>query len=286
MPRGARQKSSNKVLYHVTERGNERRALFHDDEDRLRFLDIVKRNQEKYGFKVYAYCLMTTHLHLLLACHDVDISQVMKSINVSYVIFFNRKYERCGHLFQDRFKSELVDTNEYVIEVSRYIHLNPVRAGIVSSDKMVEYRWSSYRHYLHAEAGGQLPIDTTFLLGLFSDSPELGRAKYQEYVMREETAEEYNAAEGGASRIGTVFQQTAEPRKPISTLKAEELSQLIAAACGEEMEDIREKRSSQVGTRNQAIREIRKRTQMTLKEIGLLFGGLSESMISRILKTD
>lgn len=114
--------------------------------DRLRFLEIVKRNQAKYGFAVYAFCLMTNHLHLLLASHGADISQVMKSINISYVIYFNRKYRCCGHLFQDRFKIELVDSNEYVMEVSRYIHLNPMRAGMVSNDRIHNYPWSSYRH--------------------------------------------------------------------------------------------------------------------------------------------
>lgn len=79
---------------------------------------------------------MTNHLHLLLASRGADISQVMKSINISYVIYFNRKYDRCGHLFQDRFKSELIDTNEYLMEVSKYIHLNPVKAGMVTEDNL------------------------------------------------------------------------------------------------------------------------------------------------------
>jgi len=213
----------------------------------------------------------------------------MKSINVSYVIYFNRKYQRCGHLFQDRFKSELVGTNEYLMVVSRYIHLNPVRAGIVSSDKLYEYRWSSCRHYILAEAGGQLPIDTAFILGLLADSPELGRTRYREYVMQGEAMDGDNGTVALAGLFGTALQQTAddtEDREQIPALEAEELLRPIATTYGEGSEDNRKKRSRQVGNRNQAIREMRKRTQMTLKEIGSLFGGLSESMISKILKTD
>lgn len=286
MPRAARIKSSSEALYHIIECGNERRDIFHDDEDRSRFLTIVKQNQVKYGFKIYAYCLMTNLVHLLLSCEAIDISQVMKSINVSYVIYFNRKYQRCGHLFQDRFKSELIGTNEYVMEVSRTIHLNPVRAGIVSGDKMAEYHWSSYRHYLHAAVDGQLPVETAFILGLFSNCPELGREQYQEYVMRDETSDEYMRMEGSGNYFKTVLQQVAEDKKPIPVPKAQELSPRIAAVFEPDREDYRDKRRSQVGNRNKAIREMRKRTQMTLKEIGLVFGGLSESMISRILKTE
>jgi hypothetical protein len=229
---------------------------------------------------------MTNHLHLLLASHGADISQVMKSINISYVIYFNRKYERCGHLFQDRFKSELVDSNEYVLEVSRYIHLNPEQAGMVTIDRIHEYPWSSYRQYVQAGVSGPLPVDTEFILGLFSDNPDIRREKYQEYVMRDETADEYKGAGGyGAGFTKVALLQADEPRKDIP-LASQEFFKAIAANCGVDWHASREKRSNEVQQRNQMIRETRRQTQMTLKEIGILFGGLSESMISKILKED
>lgn len=284
MPRTARVKCSE-ALYHISERGNERRAIFNDDTDRIRFLDIVRRNQTKYGFGIYAYCLMTNHLHLLVASHGADISQVMKSINISYVIYFNRKYQRCGHLFQDRFRSELVDSNEYIMEVSRYIHLNPLRAGMVSNETIHEYPWSSYPHYVHTGVSGYLPVETDFILGLFSDDLLIQRKKYRDYVMQDESTGGY----AGAGGYG-VADKTAQPRddasrKSASAVTAPESVEAIAAQYAEAGKAAKLSRD-EIRQRNQLIREIRKQTQMTLKEIGLLFGGLSESLVGKIVKGD
>ena len=99
MPRCARKKGEYE-MYHVMQRGNEKKSIFYDDEDRKRYLEILQKNQEKYESKIYAYCLMDNHVNLLIATNGSDISQVMKSINVSYVMYINRKHVRCGHLFQ------------------------------------------------------------------------------------------------------------------------------------------------------------------------------------------
>lgn len=283
MPRVARVKYSSEALYHISERGNERRAIFHDDADRIRFLDIVRRNQAKYGFGIYAYCLMTNHLHLLVASHGADISQVMKSINISYVIYFNRKYQRCGHLFQDRFKSEPVDSNEYAMEVSRYIHLNPVRAGMVSNETICEYPWSSYPHYVHTGVSGYLPVDTEFILGLFSDDPFIQRKKYQDYVLQDEGTDGYAGADGHGVAVKTAQPQDAASRT--SAIVSPPSIEAIAAQYAEAGKTANLSRD-EIRQRNENIRALRKQTQMTLKEIGLLFGGLSESMVGKIVKGD
>ena len=123
MPRQRRKKGEYNT-YHVIQRGNERKNIFLFDEDRERFIETLLRMKEKYNFLVYTYCLMDNHYHLIIYDNGNDISQLMKSINTSYAIYFNRVYKRCGHLFQDRFRSELIEDDNYLLEVSRYIHNN------------------------------------------------------------------------------------------------------------------------------------------------------------------
>ena len=134
MPRVQRVKGEFST-YHVVQRGNEKKKIFRDDEDKAKFLETLAKAREKYNFLLYAYCLMDNHIHLLVNDNGNDISKLMKSINVSYVSYFNRAYQRCGHLFQDRFKSELVKDDRYLLEVSRYIHNNPVKAKMVEKTR-------------------------------------------------------------------------------------------------------------------------------------------------------
>jgi len=117
--------------YHITARGNERKDIFKSVRDRDRFLSCLESATERYGAVVHAYCLMTNHYHLLLATPSGNLSQIMRHINGAYTMYFNTKRKRSGHLFQGRYRGILVEADEYAKELSRYIHLNPVRAGIV-----------------------------------------------------------------------------------------------------------------------------------------------------------
>lgn len=144
MSRGARMKSRSGI-YHVMLRGANRQEIFHDDEDCIKFLDIIGKYKMKSGLEVYAWCLMNNHVHLLLKEGNEDISITMKRIGVSFVCHYNWKYKTTGHLFQDRFKSENVETNKYLFTVIRYIHQNPVKAGIVN--RVDDWRWSSCLGY-------------------------------------------------------------------------------------------------------------------------------------------
>lgn len=148
MPRTARRKSEG-GYYHVILRGIGRQILFEDDEDNERFLSTVHRYRLELGFQLIAWCLMENHAHMLI--HDAygQLDLIMKKIAGSYAIYYNRKYDRSGHLFQDRFMSEAIDSDEYLLTVVRYIHRNPVKAGIAKAE---EYRWSSYRDYLESGA--------------------------------------------------------------------------------------------------------------------------------------
>ncbi len=165
MPRVAREKSSTGV-YHILLRGINREAIFHDDEDMERFLLSLMKCQEKSGFKLYAYCLMTNHNHFLIKEEKEETGIIMKRIGAGYVRWYNWKYNRCGHLFQDRFRSEAVEDESYLLTVLRYIHQNPVKAGMTKS--VGDYRWSSY---VETIKGNNL-LDTDFVLGLFDDDRE------------------------------------------------------------------------------------------------------------------
>ena len=142
MARTARQKS-NTGYYHIILRGINRQDIFYDDEDRQRFLDTIKRFQAEVDVQITAYCLMSNHVHILLYTKD-ELSVYIKKISSSYVFWFNRKYERVGHLFQDRYKSEVIDSDSYLMTAMRYILHNPQKAGICPVDA---YRWSSYYEF-------------------------------------------------------------------------------------------------------------------------------------------
>ena len=117
--------------------------MYFEDSDKERFLEILKRTKERYGYLLHAYALMDKHYHLMIETPKANISQTMQNINTSYTMYINKKYRRSGHLLQGRFKGIIVDKDEYLLTLSRYIHLNPVRAGIVQRPE--EYRWTSYQ---------------------------------------------------------------------------------------------------------------------------------------------
>lgn len=174
------------AFYHVTSRGNERRTVFQNNRDREKYLSYLESGHERYGAVIHAYCLMGNHYHLLLETPRGNLSKILQYINGAYTTYFNIKRGRSGHLFQGRFRGILVDKDEYCKELSRYIHLNPVRAGIVKAP--LEYPWSSYRYYV---GRGKKPkwLTTEFVLGDFGGEGGRGFRKYREYVERVENKE-------------------------------------------------------------------------------------------------
>ncbi|WP_366923915.1 transposase [Metallumcola ferriviriculae] len=144
MGREARKRSSTGI-YHIMLRGIDKRDIFLDDEDKIRFMEKLMKAKETGKFELYGYCLMDNHVHLLIKENE-DIGASIKRITVGYVWWHNNKYGRTGHLFQNRYKSEPVETESYLLTVLRYIHQNPVKAKIVLQAK--DYSWSSYKQYL------------------------------------------------------------------------------------------------------------------------------------------
>ena len=129
MPRQARKKSESRI-YHVMLRGINQQQIFEEAEDCDKFLDVMRDCKEICQYDVYAYCIMGNHIHLLIKEGTETLEQVFKRICGRFVYWYNIKYRRVGHLFQDRFKSEPVDSNEYLLTVVRYIHQNPIKAGL------------------------------------------------------------------------------------------------------------------------------------------------------------
>jgi len=145
MPRVPRKRSKSGI-YHVIMRGINRQSIFEEEEDYSKFIQIIQKYKDVCEYRLYAYCLMGNHLHLLLMEGKEPLEQVMRRICGSYVFWYNRKYGRMGCLFQDRYKSEPIEDDAYFLTVLRYIYQNPVKAGLVTS--VEKYKWSNYNEYI------------------------------------------------------------------------------------------------------------------------------------------
>ena len=167
------------AFYHVFSRGNQRQPVFLTDEDRYFFLKGLRVAHQKFGVIIHAFCLMPNHFHLIVETPLGNLSRMMHFLITSYTIYFNKKHERHGHLFQGRFRSVLIEAVTYAQELSRYIHLNPVRAELV--DRPEEYSWSSFKNY-RGEAKREDWLETDVILRLFGDDIERSVKAYSTYV--------------------------------------------------------------------------------------------------------
>jgi len=188
-------------------RGNERKNIFNDDDDKARFIETLFNKKQEGGFLLPAFCLMDNHVHLIIKERMEDLAQSVKRIAVSYVYYFNKKYRRVGHLFQDRFKSEVIESERYLLSLARYIHQNPVKAGIVHD--MSKYRWSSYSCYTNEEDHLSKLVDQEIILGLFHTERSQAQKQYIEFMHTTSTdcfidIAEKNAMEEEEARV--VFQ--------------------------------------------------------------------------------
>lgn len=160
MPRIARKKSES-GMYHIMLRGINQQVIFEDQEDYTKFISTLVRYKTICGFKLHAYCLMPNHIHILIKPEKEDLDLIVKRIAGSYVYWYNAKYYRKGHLFQDRFRSEPVEDDSYFLTVIRYIHQNPVKAKLSKSPQ--EYEFSSYCDYI---SGKKMLVDSELALDM------------------------------------------------------------------------------------------------------------------------
>lgn len=166
------------AVYHVTSRGNERRKIFFSRKDYEKFKEYVGEAKEKYRFILHGYVLMTNHYHLLIETPEKNLSKIMHHINSSYTTYTNVKRKRSGHLFQGRFKAIVADKDSYLLELSRYLHLNPVRAKI--AERPEDYPYSSYKAYILSQ-GEALVTRSTILEMLTTKETEAGK-QYKTFV--------------------------------------------------------------------------------------------------------
>ena len=167
------------ALYHVTSRGDGQEDIYMDDDDRLNYLGVLAEVCERYNWVLQAYCLMSNHYHLLIETPDSNLSKGMRQLNGVYTQRFNRKHQRVGHIFQGRYKAILVEKDAYLLELARYIVLNPVRAQMVRSAK--DWPWSSYR----ATAGlSSTPpwLSTEWLLSAFAKRKSVAAEYFRKFV--------------------------------------------------------------------------------------------------------
>lgn len=166
------------ALYHVILRGNARQDIFFEDQDRYRFYLLLQEGVERFGHRIISFCLMTNHVHLAIQVGDTPLSRILQNLAFRYTRWINWRRARNGHLFQGRYKAFLVDAEPYLLELAAYLHLNPLRAGMVKD--AVDYRWSSHRAYLGKET---IPwLNTALVLGQFSKSLATARRRFREYV--------------------------------------------------------------------------------------------------------
>lgn len=185
------------ALYHVTARGDRREAIFDDDQDRRQFLATLEQVVDRFNWVCHAWCLMDNHYHLLIQTPDGNLSRGMRQLNGVYTQASNRRHRRVGHLFQGRFKAILVDSDAYLLELARYVVLNPVRAGMVKAP--ADWPWSSYRASVGLDPSAPwLAVDG--LLAMFGKRRATAQTRYAQFV-----AEGVKAASPWLNLHGQVF---------------------------------------------------------------------------------
>jgi putative transposase len=207
------------ALYHLTSRGNARQAIYLTDDDRHRFLTVLERVVSRYRWLCHAYCLMGNHYHLLAETPLPNLSLGMRQLNGVYAQDFNRRHGRVGHLFQARFKAIIVEKTPHLLELSRYVVLNPVRAGLCSDP--AGWRWSSYR----ASAGLDNPepfVALDWLLGQFGDRRRIAQQRYRAFVSRGVTRDPWQELRSGLYLGSDAFVASLAPDEPIEEVPREQ----------------------------------------------------------------
>jgi REP element-mobilizing transposase RayT len=282
------------AVYHVTARGNERGKIFFSKRDYEKFKEYIAAAKEKFGFILHAYVLMTNHYHLIIETPEKNLSKIMHYINSSYTTYTNVKRKRCGHLFQGRYKAILVDKDNYLLELSRYVHLNPVRVNM--AQKPEEYPHSSYRSYITGQIEDIVSRDT--ILEMMTKKKKEAPDRYRKFVesaFGEEIASPLKKVYGGI-----ILGHEGFIRKALASIESERVEtpevshgkalrsniglEEIISACCEHFEVARDviMRNKRSEARKTCIYLMKKHTCATNREIAELFGTLSYSAVAKI----
>jgi REP element-mobilizing transposase RayT len=295
------------AYYHVTCRGNERKKIFLDDQDYQDFLEKLSLSLEIYNVSLLAYVCMPNHFHLLATTPEGNLSQFMRHFNISYTSNFNRRYRRVGHLYQGRYKAFLIDADNYLLEVSRYIHLNPIRTKVFAKksfeekwDVLLRHPYSSLRGYFSLRKRSEF-VDYKDVLGYMGRDNRKGREAYRQFVRWGIAAKTDNPLElgrghgvvggddfiewikGKFSSKGKAEREQPGLRELRKEKKPEELIEHYAQMIGKETGEIC-KRGRKTIERAMLMEVLYRYCELTQPEIGRLVGGIDYSAVSQARK--
>jgi len=277
MARKARLKAED-AIFHIMCKSISEIDLFRDDEDKSRYLSLVKKYKDLYKVKLYGYCLMTNHSHLLIDANGADISKVMHGINFSYAMYFNKKYKREGHLFKDRFMSKIVDSDRYLRTVSLYIHNNPTAIGEYK-DCPEKYAFSSLGIYIGKKRDNFNIVDFGFIIGFFGNTLEKARKHYYSHVSGcndEKLKEEIEFKDKNT-------QYNSERKILVRNFKSEDVIEFIAAKMNISKIHLSVKHSRKlVEARALTVVLMRSICNFKFNEISNVLGNITQARVSRL----
>lgn len=281
------------AFYHVMNRGNASEIIFIDNKDRNKFYEILGNVEKKHGIIIYSFVLMSNHYHVLLETPFSNLSRAIQQLNGSYALYFNRRYRKPGHLFQGRFKAMLVDKEAYLLELSRYIHLNPYRAGIV---KMPEkYKWSSLPAYHKGKAKLPFNLKWEWMLSTFGKKRSVAARNYIEFVkdgMRKQENPGLEASGGWilgrkkwVKKIITKWADFSSKEitgaKPLKArIPVEKMEQLVCKEFKVKKDDLSNTKYNNTA-RSAIIYLTVKYCGLKLKEVGERYGGINASAVNK-----
>lgn len=296
--------------YHVTCRGNDRQAIFKEDEDRRKLLRQVAENLILYKVELHAYVLMSNHFHLLIKTTQANLRSFMQRFNTAYTVYFNKKHKRSGHVYQGRYKAIVIDADEYLLELSRYVHLNPVRikkySGLSIEEKIEilnGYMWSSYRGYVQESLHEAFVSHAMILKTLTGKAdPNAGR-QYRQFVidgiMKDMNITFWDdvrgqAVKGRESFIDEIYTRYLSKRKQdrreqaglddlrTGAITIERIAEAVAERYGVSIESLYQKRSQHREARSVMIELCRRylTRKTSLSSLGRQLGGISVAAIS------
>ncbi|MFH1282701.1 MAG: transposase [bacterium] len=297
------------ALYHITCRGNDRRAIFLNDTDSVRFIDVLKLAVDFFNIEVISYVLMINHYHLLIRTREANLSRCMQWINTSYTRYFNLKYKRVGHVLQGRFKSIVIGSDDYVLKLSRYIHLNPVNVMKYKKKSIYEkreflkkYRWSSLQEILQPKKRNNC-FNCASVLKYTGGDTDKGRAAYDEFISDGLTGIEsspmdevkYQTMMGKDDFISWIKEKFIKGKdmKPYTQIRGLEqprairdIANAVSAYCKVETEGLLRQHSPYREARQLLIEctYLSNRGKQSLTEMGKELGGISGSMVSQTHK--
>jgi REP element-mobilizing transposase RayT len=297
------------AIYHLCARGNRRERIFADEKDFLRFLVFLRESLERYAVELHAYVLLPNHFHFIARTLKPNLSRWMHWLMAAYSIFFNRRHRKVGHLFQGRYKSILVGEGDYLLGLSRYLHLNPVRGRVTGRGDPKErrkrlraYRWSSYPGYAGLARQSEFVCEELILGEMGGRSHHQGKLRYRRFVEEGLVREIENPFEavqwqmvlGSESLLRKVKdklrarseqgREVTAVRRSADTTNPRVIAARIASHYGMSVRKLLEEPVYGSEARNLAIWLAWRKSDLTLREIGAMFGGLDYAAVSQRIR--